>query len=74
MTIVGLTDHFAPLRQVPRPYPSHTNALFLRGKSSDLCHLATKIALLMTKNMYGIRSEALTGRRSSYIVLAIVGE
>ena len=48
MTIVGLTDHFAPLRQVPRPYPSHTNTLFPRGKSSDLCHLATKIALLMT--------------------------
>ena len=33
---VGLTDHFAPLRQLPRPYPSHTNTLFLRGKSSDL--------------------------------------
>ena len=48
MTILDLTDHFAPLRQVARPYPSQTNTLFLRGKSSDLCHLATKIALLMT--------------------------
>ena len=36
--------------------------------------LSDRNSVLMTQNLSGIRSEALVGRRSSYIVLAIVYE
>ena len=42
--------------------------------SRQAMRLSGKNAILMTSNLSGIGSEALIGRRSSYIVLAIVYE
>ena len=43
-------------------------------REEESLRLSDRNSILMTQNLSGIRSEALIGRRSSYIVLAIVYE
>ena len=43
-------------------------------RSEERLRLSDRNSILMTLNLSGIRSEALIGQRSSYIVLAIVYE
>ena len=43
-------------------------------REEERLRLSDRNSILMTQNLSGIRSEALIGRRSSYIVLAIVYE